>query len=225
MLYFLYVKTSPTGLKYLGKTIKDPFIYIGSGKIWKRHLKKHKFTKDDIKTEILLETGNIKELVELGAKYSKKWNIVKSDEWANLRPEMGDGGDTSKFINYNKPGFRGPWCAYHLNNFDSDEEKQKAIEYRTSKINYKDPERMRKIIENTDYKSLCEKRNTDYSKFLDNIHEGNKKPILQLDLEGNIIKEWRSVTDAGNELGIKRGTIQSWIYNDRIGIGCRWIKK
>jgi len=53
--YFLYIKTSPFGLKYLGKTTKNPYIYMGSGKIWKRHLKKHNLIYTNIKTEVILE--------------------------------------------------------------------------------------------------------------------------------------------------------------------------
>ena len=100
MKYFLYVKTSPKGLKYLGKTTKDPYKYMGSGKIWKRHIKKHNLTKDDIITEILLKTDDEGRLIEEGLIYSDKFNVVESDEWANLRSENGDGGDTSKFIDY-----------------------------------------------------------------------------------------------------------------------------
>lgn len=99
-MYYLYVKThNKTGMKYLGKTIKNPFVYKGSGKIWKRHIAKHGY---DITTEILLESNDESEIANMGIHYSKLWNVVKSKDWANLRPENGDGGDTSKFINYEK---------------------------------------------------------------------------------------------------------------------------
>ena len=39
---YLYIKThNKTGLKYFGKTIFDPYSYNGSGKYWRRHLKKY----------------------------------------------------------------------------------------------------------------------------------------------------------------------------------------
>ena len=66
MKYYLYIKTSPMGLKYLGKTTKNPFIYNGSGKIWKRHLLKHKLTFNDIITEIIFETDDETELIKKG---------------------------------------------------------------------------------------------------------------------------------------------------------------
>lgn len=94
---YLYVKThNKTGLKYLGKTVKkDPHSYPGSGKLWRRHLDKHGY---DYSTEILLETDDINELKNSGIYYSNLWNVVESDEWANLVIERGDGGDTSNSL-------------------------------------------------------------------------------------------------------------------------------
>lgn len=97
MLY-LYVKThNITGLKYLGKTKQNPFNYLGSGKIWTRHIKKH---GKNISTQILLTTESKEELKETGLFFSRLWNIVESDDWANCRPEEGDGGDNSANIDY-----------------------------------------------------------------------------------------------------------------------------
>ena len=91
MPIYLYVKThNKTGLKYLGKTISnDPHLYQGSGTVWKRHIKKHGY---DVTTEILHETDDPKELKEVGIYYSNLWNIVESKDFANIVPEMGDGG-------------------------------------------------------------------------------------------------------------------------------------
>jgi hypothetical protein len=89
-MIYLYVKThNKTGLKYLGKTEQDPYKYPGSGKRWKRHIKKH---GKDITTQILLMTESKDELKETGLFFSKLWNVVESNEWANCKPEEGDGG-------------------------------------------------------------------------------------------------------------------------------------
>ena len=81
-----------SGIKYLCKTSnRDPFTYCGSGKIWKRHLKKY---GKDIRTEILAECKTIKELRQKGLYYSKLWDVVNNKEFANLIPESGDGGPT-----------------------------------------------------------------------------------------------------------------------------------
>ena len=90
MVIYLYLKQhNTTGLKYLGQTKQDPYNYKGSGKHWKRHVKKHGY---DVTTVILYETPFIEEIKELGLYYSDLWNIVDSKEFANLKPEGGDGG-------------------------------------------------------------------------------------------------------------------------------------
>jgi hypothetical protein len=94
MIIYLYIKThNITGLKYLGKTIaKDPHKYPGSGIYWASHLNKH---GKNYTTEILKECHSKEELIEWGIYYSRLWNIVDSDEWANLKEEQGDGGRQS----------------------------------------------------------------------------------------------------------------------------------
>jgi len=92
MTIYLYVKThNETGLKYLGKTTKDPFKYNGSGTIWKNHIKKH---GNYVTTEVIFETSDKNEFRDTAIRYSKEWNIVESPEWANLTVEEGQGGAT-----------------------------------------------------------------------------------------------------------------------------------
>ena len=97
---YIYVKQAPSGLMYLGKTVKNikdnPNCYIGSGEYWKAHLKKYSYTYKDIKTWILHETEDNEDLINTGRYYSQLWNVVESDQWANLKEEDGTGGDTSR---------------------------------------------------------------------------------------------------------------------------------
>ena len=90
-MIYLYIKThNVTGLKYLGKTInKDPHSYKGSGKVWKRHIKKHGY---DVTTKILYATDNPEDFSKVSLHFSEKYDIVNSKEFANLIPETGDGG-------------------------------------------------------------------------------------------------------------------------------------
>lgn len=92
-MYKLMIKThNTTGLKYLCMTKQKNHIkYNGSGQYWLKHLKVH---GEDISTEIIFETENHNELRERGKYYSDLWDVVNSDQWANLRPEEGTGGDT-----------------------------------------------------------------------------------------------------------------------------------
>lgn len=88
--YYLYKKIhKETNLKYLGFTRKDPFKYKGSGIRWLAHLKKH---GNNVETEILHETTDRSEIQKLGEYYSNLWNVQYSTEWANLKPETGEGG-------------------------------------------------------------------------------------------------------------------------------------
>ena len=92
MTIYLYLKThNVTGMKYLGKTVRDPFTYNGSGLYWQRHLKKHGC---DISTEILFETSDQKQFNKISKKYSQKFNVVESKLFANLCHEEGQGGHT-----------------------------------------------------------------------------------------------------------------------------------
>jgi hypothetical protein len=89
-IYYLYKKThNTTGLSYLGFTQDDPYTYQGSGTRWLHHIKKHGY---NVTTEILHETTTKEEIKDKGLYYSNLWNVVVSNEWANLKPETGEGG-------------------------------------------------------------------------------------------------------------------------------------
>ena len=128
---YLYVKThNKTGLKYLGKTnAKDPHAYHGSGTYWTRHLQKHGY---DYSTEILLETEDNEEIRKHGLYYSELWNVVDSEEWANLMNESDDGGDTShtdSFVQYiESRDFSGDNNGF-FGKTHSNETKRKLAEY------------------------------------------------------------------------------------------------
>jgi hypothetical protein len=90
----LYVKKhSVTGLRYFGKSIREDIeTYKGSGKRWSRHLKKH--NKVHVITEWISDWFYDKEeLKSFALSFSEIFDIVASDDWANLIPENGlDGG-------------------------------------------------------------------------------------------------------------------------------------
>jgi hypothetical protein len=78
----LYIKThNITGLKYFGKTTKDPYKYLGSGKYWRAHLQKH---GKDISTEVLGSFDDVQEASVVALRFSKEQNIVRSALWANM---------------------------------------------------------------------------------------------------------------------------------------------
>lgn len=138
----LMIKThNKTGLKYLCYTKSEGSIYDsykGSGKLWKSHLKKH---GDDITTELIFETDNYENFKNYAIKKSIELDIVSSSEWANLKKEEGDGGDTvsnkrwitdgkkDKFINKDLQIPIG-WKYGRSNCIFNDSEKQKEFNKR-----------------------------------------------------------------------------------------------
>lgn len=95
-MYFLYEKThKQTGLKYLGQTKENPYLYTGSGIDWRKHLKEY---GSDIDTYVLFQSEIWNEIVYWGRYYSQLYNIVNAQDdfgnkiWANRIPETGGGG-------------------------------------------------------------------------------------------------------------------------------------
>ena len=85
---WLYIKQhNQTGLRYFGKTTKDPLTYSGSGTHWKRHIKKHGI--DNVITVWCQLFTDKNELQEYALRFSDENNIVESKAWANLKPENG----------------------------------------------------------------------------------------------------------------------------------------
>jgi hypothetical protein len=103
MTTHLYIKQHAiTGKLYFGKTERDVISYLGSGKYWKDHIKKH--GKEHVVTLWYERFENKDELIEFALSFSKELNIVESSSWLNLCEETGISGIPKgyKFI-YRKP--------------------------------------------------------------------------------------------------------------------------
>ena len=92
MIIYLYIKQhSITQLKYFGKTTKNPFKYLGSGKRWVSHIRKHGV--EHVQTIEVFEFNDIERCKEFATRFSIENDIVNSKDWANLTFESGtDGG-------------------------------------------------------------------------------------------------------------------------------------
>lgn len=142
MTIYLYVKThNITGLKYLGKTVnKDPHKYKGSGKRWINHIKIHGY---NVTTIIIKECKTSDELIFWGRYYSDLWNVVASEEWANLKPEEGQGFATGKY----NPMFDPVCKKKHHDIINSMEVKQKQIKKLKASLSTAESKLKRSIIQ------------------------------------------------------------------------------
>lgn len=88
---------------------------------------------------------------------------------------------------------------------------EEDIEYMWNRDNAKDMDKP--SIDRIDSDKNYEFDNCRFIELYDNIgkmnHENKCKSILQLDLNGNLIKEWSSVIIASQELKLNRGNIAS----------------
>jgi len=97
---WLYVKQhNQTGLKYFGKTVRNPYKYKGSGKKWVAHINKHGNDVTTIWVELFTDQNLIR---EFALKFSEENQIVESNDWANLKPEDGLWGGSAKGTNAGK---------------------------------------------------------------------------------------------------------------------------
>lgn len=89
----LYVKEhGVTGMRYFGKTTVALIeSYSGSGKYWKKHIKKHGKQINTIWTSKWFTDET--EIQDFALAFSELFDIVESNDWANLKLENGlDGG-------------------------------------------------------------------------------------------------------------------------------------
>lgn len=196
--YYLYLKQSPLGLKYLGITTRDPYKYLGSGKYWRRHLKAHKFSALDVKTEIVFSSIIEKEVNTVALEYSEKFNIVESKDFANLMPESGMdctlgrpcSEETKLKISESNKG-RQP----------SKETVAKILKNRKSNKGFKHSEETkRKLSELRKGKTLSKETIEKMrAKTKGSRLKANFKKVHQYDLKGNYLKSFPSITDAIKE--------------------------
>lgn len=84
----LYVKTHRlTGLKYFGRTVEDPYSYLGSGAYWIRHIARY---GNDVNTRVIGTFTDEAQLRAAAKTFSAEHDIAASTDWANLLPEDGD---------------------------------------------------------------------------------------------------------------------------------------
>lgn len=72
-------------------------------------------------------------------------------------------------------------------------------------INHKDEDKTNNSIDNLEW--CTAEYNNSYGTRIKRVVEKNSKPVLQYDFSGKFIKEFSSVSDAAEEIGVSLGTL------------------
>jgi len=202
---YIYKITSPTGRIYIGKTTnltlridyyrrlkckKQPLLF--------NSLSKHGFSGHTF--EIIYEGENtLIELNELEIFYIGFFNSFHGSNENGINLTLGGDGGFGRKI--------------------SDEHRKKIIAYNKTKVYKKHTEETKKLISETRkktgstsaHKLACEKSKgrkiIKNEIWISNNAESIKKPIIQYNLDGEQIKEWKSAKDVEEELGFSRKNI------------------
>src|ERR1035437_6634874 len=107
---YLYIKQhSITGLLYFGKSSRLEHLmlkYLGSGIRWSPHIKKHGI--NHVETIWYCLFHDEATISEFALMFSEQQDIVKSNLWANLKPENGLDGGGVKGCTFKNRKSRGP---------------------------------------------------------------------------------------------------------------------
>ena len=225
MTHKLLLKThNTTGMKYLCYTKKEDHIsYKGSGKRWKNHIKIHGY---DVKTELLLETDNYEKFRDFARKISEDFDIVNSKEWANMRIEDGEGGDTvsdkmwitnglvDKYHIKTSPVPEG-WHKGRSKCVFNDKKYQSEFSKRSDRIKFGETMKNKwlngEIVR--DHSKCGVRGDSNPSKREEvrkKISESRKKPIFFRGIH------FGSVGEAADYFEVSRGTITRWLKNENI---------
>ena len=188
---YVYKIISPSGYVYIGKTINlknriNKYKCLDCKKqiLLCRSLEKHGF--DNHSFEIIYEGDLInEELNKLEIYYIGYYNSFNGNNKEGMNLTLGGEGMLGK---------------------KHSEETKKKISENRKKVGK--TEKHQQAIDNMRGKKLLKTK-----EWIDKNAESIKKAILQYDLDGNFIKEWKSGQDVENELGLSRKNISKNLTN------------
>jgi hypothetical protein len=193
MLYYLYVKETDTGLKYLGSTTRNPYKYGGSGKYWNRYLRKHK--EVSVKTKVLFQSEDLNRFKEKCLYYSDLFDVVNSEEWANLMPESGIDSTIGRVCSEQT---RMKISISNKGRVFTKETIEKQKKNRKVRIGWHHSSATKKIL--SDFRK-GRKLSVDTINKMREKTKGRRlvkafKKVYQYNLDGSFIKEWSNMKDA-----------------------------
>jgi group I intron endonuclease len=243
----VYMHTSPSNKVYIGITSQEPKLRWGNGcnyssnEHFDRAIKKYGW--DNFKHEILFSNLSLKEAkekeIELIAFYDstnpeKGYNITNGGESGNGyhhtklakqkisasmkgRKQSEESKAKISEANKNIPRRKG----FTL----SDETKKKIGEAHKGVPKPKSEEHKRKISETKRGVILSEETKKKMSESRNRWCSKNLEKILQLSLDGEVLRKWDSQSEAFRELGIKQSTFQLHVSNGKPLNGFIYIKE
>jgi group I intron endonuclease len=215
------------GKQYIGKDKNNDPKYFGSGVEIKQAIKE--YGKHNFKKEIIEYCNDIEHLVERESYWLQQYNAETNSEFYNrTNKPFGNSGlseETKKKISKAKKGI----ALNHGGNISKGRTGLKSLIYKQGSEhgNYNKP-KSEQHKKNISLVRIGKKHSLDWCSNIKNNRqkciEVKSRPIIQLDKNNNIIKEYKSITEARNKTGIKgikdalRGSIKTsggfiWKYN------------
>jgi group I intron endonuclease len=188
---YIYKITSPSGYVYIGKTIN-----------LKNRINKYKCL--DCKRQILL----CRSLEKYGFS-GHSFEIIYEGDFTNEelnKLEIYYIGYYNSFNGNNKDGMNLTLGGEGVLGKKHTEETKKRISENRKKTGK--TEKHQQVIDNMKGKKLVKTK-----EWINKNAESIKKPILQYDLLGNLIKEWKSAQDVEIEIGLSRKNISANLRN------------
>lgn len=221
------------GKKYIGKDSHNDPNYLGSGALFLEDIKI--YGKENFKKEILehCTKENLGEREEYWIEY---FNATKSEEFYNIRSKTS--GWYNKDLNEDKYNYvankisnsnKGKTRTQEFKGKISNNQERKE-KLRQANIGRPKPEGFGEIIrqkatgrkytdEHKQKISIAKKGKKQPQSYLDKKY----KPILQLDKEGNIVKQHNSIEEAAKYIGKKRSNISCCLIGiSKTAYGFQW---
>ena len=233
--YCVYIHTSPSGKKYVGQTRRTPekrWGNDGSGYLVKKNDKYIqpafanailKYGWDNFKHEIIANNLNKEDADKLEKHLISKLNTMNYKYGYNLRAGGSNGSlseESRKKLSESTKGEKSHMYGKHL----SESTKKKISEFRKGRLA---SEETKKKISNANKgknNHFYGKRHSEESlKKMSEAHKGafvgaehpNARKVNQYSLQGNLMKTWDCMSEAGRELGISNHNIYSCCKGNR----------
>jgi len=194
------------GKQYIGKDKNNDPNYIGSGADLKIAIKE--YGKHSFKKEIIEHCNSINHLIERETYWLNYYNVENNINFYNkTNKPFGNSGlseETKKKISKAKKGI----ALNHGENISKGRTGLTSLNYKQGSEhgNYNKP-KSEQHKKNISLVRIGKKHSLDWCLKIRNNRqkciEVKSRPIIQLDKNNNIIKEYKSITEARNKTGIK----------------------